>query len=150
MMRFNVGDIVRVKDWDVLVKEFGYNECGYDIETPCYFLEEMKEFCGKTFTISEVINVKKIKQDINIPDNTFAYYFTNDEDRYYFDECVLETVILTNKIRDMVKEIEDMRAQLYQKLDYRMGKVEICHELFSIQYRLEIISHTIAYYENVE
>lgn len=66
-MRYKVGDKVRVRDWDDMVKEFGI--CGENITIPgCYFVELMKKYCNCIVTISELsINGKYlVKEDENV------------------------------------------------------------------------------------
>lgn len=53
MSKFNVGDKVRVKDWDELVEEFGLTEDG-DIDNDG-FIFEMKEFCGMETVIENIL-----------------------------------------------------------------------------------------------
>ena len=71
---FSVGDIVRVKDYETLVSEFGV---GVDI--PSGFNGEMRRYCGKEFEIEEVFRRT---------DRKFAYYLSNHR-RFIWDECVL-------------------------------------------------------------
>jgi hypothetical protein len=53
-MKYKVGDKVKVRSWNDMEKEFGLNEYG-DINNKCLlFAEQMKEWCGKTVTISNV------------------------------------------------------------------------------------------------
>ena len=63
-MRYKVGDKVRVRDWDDIVKEFGI--CGENITIPgCYFVELMKKYCNNIVTISELTISHKylVKED---------------------------------------------------------------------------------------
>lgn len=48
-----VGQKVRVRDWDDMAEEFGYDCCG-EIETPSVFADEMRPLCGKQATILSV------------------------------------------------------------------------------------------------
>lgn len=50
---FKVGDKVRIRQWDDMVEEFGLDGNG-DIKCMCYFIREMKNFCHKTATITEI------------------------------------------------------------------------------------------------
>lgn len=63
---FKVGDRVRIKDWDDMVREFGEPDSDGDIEItiPCefgnitrtcttWFLEEMRRYCGRVATVDE-------------------------------------------------------------------------------------------------
>lgn len=44
--KFKVGELVRIRQWDDMVKEFGTNECG-SVACCCYFNTNMKPLCGK-------------------------------------------------------------------------------------------------------
>lgn len=57
-MNFRVGDRVKVKSWDALVKEFGLHKDG-QILTPLNFLPMMRPYCGKLGEIEEVVEDKK-------------------------------------------------------------------------------------------
>lgn len=52
-MIFCVGDKVRIREWDDMVKEFGLVE---DNEIPCRatFIEDMREYCGREYTIDGI------------------------------------------------------------------------------------------------
>lgn len=53
--RFNVGDEVIVRQWDDMVREYGYYTTFHDsINVPFRFVEEMKYLCGKRCTIEEI------------------------------------------------------------------------------------------------
>lgn len=51
MDKYKVGDKVKVKEWDDLVKEFGTFHNGI-IKTCPPIIEDMKKFCGNTYTVS--------------------------------------------------------------------------------------------------
>lgn len=44
--KFKVGELVRIRQWDDMEKEFGTNECG-SVACCCYFNTNMKPLCGK-------------------------------------------------------------------------------------------------------
>lgn len=48
---FEIGQHVRIKEWDEMVREFGLNESG-DISCPCVFNTQMRQFCGKVYRVS--------------------------------------------------------------------------------------------------
>lgn len=54
MGRFKIGDKVRVREWDDMLKEFGGNDNA--IICACIFLDDMKPLCGKVFTVTEAKN----------------------------------------------------------------------------------------------
>lgn len=53
MRDFNVGDVVRVRQWDDMMSEFGLNLDG-DIDCAACFTIGMEYLCGKVFTISKM------------------------------------------------------------------------------------------------
>lgn len=50
---YNIGDEVTIRQWDDMKSEFGLNRRG-SITVPESFTEEMKRYCGKTFTIARI------------------------------------------------------------------------------------------------
>ena len=50
---FEVGDVVEIKSWDEMKKEFGLNGCG-SINCRESFVVSMQHLCGKIFKIAEV------------------------------------------------------------------------------------------------
>ena len=77
MSKYEVGDLVRVKELDVLKEEFGAT-----IRIPSGWNPVMKELCGGEFTIMEVAHRRGGK---------CIYYFSEDN-RWMIDECILEDV----------------------------------------------------------
>lgn len=55
-MKYKVGDKVRVRQWDDMVKEFGFfDSAERDIDIPgCTFVNSMKKFCNSVVTISSI------------------------------------------------------------------------------------------------
>ncbi len=53
MERLKVGDIVEVKTWDELAKEFGIDFTGA-ITHEFGFVKSMKKFCGKKLRIEKI------------------------------------------------------------------------------------------------
>ena len=51
MSKFNVGDMVRVRDWEDMFEEFGYYKDTGDIPCDSVFVCCMKDFCGGVYTI---------------------------------------------------------------------------------------------------
>lgn len=49
----HIGDVLRIRQWDDMVDEFGLNSYGY-IECRGVFVAHMKYLCGKQFTVSSV------------------------------------------------------------------------------------------------
>ena len=74
-MKYKVGDKVKVREWDDMAKEFRIDEDG-DIDTGrnCFFVGDMKKFCGKTVTI--------------VASNGQVYKIAGDDDWYFVDEML--------------------------------------------------------------
>ena len=55
-MIFCTGDKVRIREWNDMVEQFGLDE---DNEIPCRatFIEDMREYCGREYTIDVVYGV---------------------------------------------------------------------------------------------
>lgn len=49
-MKYKVGDVVRIREWDDMEKEFGVDSLG-DIQCYGTFVSGMKEFCGRVGTV---------------------------------------------------------------------------------------------------
>lgn len=53
MSRFKVGDLVRVREWDDMKKEFG-SDGDFKINCHCLFVYTMKDTCGDVCTIKDI------------------------------------------------------------------------------------------------
>ncbi len=51
---FKVGDLVRVRDWDDMAKEFGFSDLYINVTCGCVFNPKMKVFCGQEFVITVI------------------------------------------------------------------------------------------------
>lgn len=51
MGMYKIGDKVRVREWDDMLKEFGGDD--HEISCTCFFMNGMKPLCGKVFTVIE-------------------------------------------------------------------------------------------------
>lgn len=49
---FRIGQCVRIRQWDDMLKEFGCNDFG--IRCKATFIPEMRYLCGQEFTIEEI------------------------------------------------------------------------------------------------
>ena len=89
MQKFKVGDRVRVRQWDDMVKEFG--TIGFGIETPRRFLEEMAELCGETGVIVGIHEKSDGTQELRINwDNDVD---GNDRKRWNYDNGMFELIV---------------------------------------------------------
>ena len=62
-MRYKVGDKVRVRQLDDMVKEFGLDCKGNIYTEPYFFKNEMRRFCGKVLTIEYVLSDAYLVKD---------------------------------------------------------------------------------------
>ena len=51
--KFKVGELVRIRQWDDMVKEFGTSSTG-SVNCRCYFTVDMKPLCGKYAEIKDL------------------------------------------------------------------------------------------------
>ena len=78
-MKYKVGDKVRVRKWDDMVKEFGVDGDGdIDCNSHTCFIKSMKGLCGKEFVVEEV--------------EANSYYLGYEAGDYDFTDEMLETV----------------------------------------------------------
>ena len=103
-MKYKVGDKVRVRQWDDMAKEFGYD----NLEKTCIntrnagFVRGMEEYCGKVVTIETVHSLLKtyiIEED--------CYYDWADDMFESIEQSKLEVVHhspLTYRIYDELKK----------------------------------------------
>lgn len=74
---FKVGDRVRIRDWDDMERQYGLNMNG-SIKGPIdVFSESMKEYCGKCFVISDIVDNRVLLRDFNGKELSVAYSFYN-------------------------------------------------------------------------
>ena len=75
-MKYEVGDKVRVRQWDDMVEEFGTDEAGrIDTKTGGRFTEEMKKFCSGVYEICSILGRNYLLKD---EEKTIHYYFTDE------------------------------------------------------------------------
>lgn len=103
-MRYKVGDKVRVRQWDDMVKEFGEHLGA--IDTPfCLFISSMKVYCGLVYEIAKVYGCYyELKS--NEKSYIKKWYFTDDmlEDvnslQIHADSLTLETENTIFELKD--------------------------------------------------
>lgn len=90
MANFKIGDKVKIRTWESMAKEFGTDRDG-DIECKCWFVTDMKKYCGKVFTIREVLR-------------NGNYRLSGDDDVYSrrFSEDMFEDNVVKFKVGDKV------------------------------------------------
>lgn len=80
---FKVGELVRIKQWDDMVKEFGTRATG-SVNCKCYFTVAMKPLCGKYAEI----------KDLRVDDIVFLHFFNceKEEKRWSYSTDMIEKV----------------------------------------------------------
>ena len=78
MKRYKVGDIVQIRQWDDMVKEFGVNYYGVIRCNNCGFVREMKKYCGQKLRIRAIQKFDDI------------YYYLNTADTWTFTSEMFE------------------------------------------------------------
>lgn len=101
-MRYKVGDKVRVRQWDDMVKEFGSD--GEDIHIDgCYFIKEMKQYCGKTYEVCDDMGLHYIlKTENEVLDWCFKDEMLEDVSslQIHADSLTLETENMIFELKD--------------------------------------------------
>lgn len=85
-----VGDLVRIRQWDDMAREFGLNEYG-SIKCDFSFIEAMKHLCGVSFIITSIENRKVYGlREANVTPSNFNISFDMIElfDEDYGDDDV--------------------------------------------------------------
>lgn len=77
MSKYKVGDKVRVRKWEEMEKEFGLDEDG-DIKLRTCFARDMKVFCGKTVTISDMYDEKYKGKQYIIEEDSGKWNWSDD------------------------------------------------------------------------
>ena len=84
-MKFKIGDKVRVRQWDDMVKECGIE--GVIIPTRCSFVPSMRKYCGKIATVEKLTGQKNYRLRF---DTELSYYnFSDDMLEPVKNECIL-------------------------------------------------------------
>ena len=107
-MKYKVGDKVKVRLWNDMEKEFGLNEYG-DINNKCLlFAEQMKEWCGKTVTISNVYEGHYIIKE-------GEWFWTDDMFEDINNEFTKDDLEV-----NMIVELRDKTKGVVHKLDNKL------------------------------
>lgn len=108
--KFKVGDRVRIRQWDDMVKEFGLID-GWRIPftKTCgtTFVDDMKYLCGRTATITSV-NYDTEEVDLDFDDNS-------GDTNWYFYLGAIEgekSMDKQERIKELKKQIEEINAEI--------------------------------------
>ena len=104
-MKYKVGDKVRVRQWDDMVKEFGVDKFGHISTKTGYFTKQMKEFCGGVYEIDSVLE---------------KGYWLKNRDGYfwYFTDDMLEDADFSPSLKTLKTQKESkkkMKKQMTQR-----------------------------------
>lgn len=75
-MRYKVGDKVRVRQWDDMAKEFYVNDGGNIFVGGYYFVNKMKQFCGKVYKVCRTNLYGENSYLLNSEDEIIDWLFT--------------------------------------------------------------------------
>lgn len=87
-MKYEVGDKVKIKCWNNMVDEFGFDDTYNTIHTPSGFTKTMSQYCNTIMTI------KSVKENY--------YEMKEDNGLYFWDECVIKGWI---NVKDQLPEL---------------------------------------------
>lgn len=90
MANFKIGDKVKIRTWESMEKEFGTDRAG-DIPCKCWFVTHMKKYCGKVFTIKEVLRT-----------DNYRLGSDGDVSEWMFSEDMFEDNVVKFKVGDKV------------------------------------------------
>lgn len=110
--KFKVGDRVRIRQWDDMVKEFGLTVDGYIPFTKTCditFTNYMKHLCGRTATITS-INYKTEEVNLDFDDKS------GDTGWYFFLGAIEiegeKSMSKQERIKELKKQIEEINAEI--------------------------------------
>lgn len=106
-MKYKVGDKVRVRQWDDMVKEFGFfDDLKKDIDIPgCTFVNNMKKFCGRVVTISS--STISCGNDI--------YTIKEDDQVWYWADEMFENVYYSCADK-ITKDLQEAYDKVYESI----------------------------------
>ena len=111
--KFKVGDRVKIRQWDDMVKEFGLTDDGYIPFTKTCditFTNYMKHLCGRTATITS-INYKTEKVDLNFDDksgDTCWLFYLGAIEAIEGEKSMDKQ----ERIKELKKQIEEINAKI--------------------------------------
>lgn len=116
-MRYKVGDKVRVRQWDDMAKQFGYDGVDIYIDN-YYFVEEMKQYCGKTY---EVCNADWFCYILKTENEVLDWSFTDGmlED---VNSLQIHADSLTLEAENMIFELKDNKTIATPKMQKESEK----------------------------
>lgn len=76
-MKFNIGDRVKIRQWDDMASEFGVDNDG-DIMIIESFVTNMAHLCGRTATITKKIDDRVVELDYDDKSGDLAWEISID------------------------------------------------------------------------
>lgn len=104
--KYEVGDIVLIRDWDDMEREYGLDRVG-DIEIPdgWYFFIDKKLWCGKTAPISSLANENPYSKNDN------EYHIAKFDPFFVFTpEMIAGKVVDDESTENMEHTVRDNKA----------------------------------------
>lgn len=149
-MRYKVGDKVRVRQWDDMAKEFYVNDRGNIFVDGYYFVNKMKQFCGKVYKVCRTNLYGENSYLLNSEDEIFDWLFTDGmlEDvnplQFHVSSSTLETedtiwelkdnkIIATPKMqKESEKKMKKQKTQR-ERLEEQLEKYQDDSNVYSIE-----------------
>lgn len=130
---FKVGDRVRIREWNDMIKEFGHDACG-NIKVPFKFTKYMTFLCGRTATIKDLCRNNRVILDFDDKSGDTHWSFSPEmlEHASEKSKSLLNTKICITNGDDDFKT-----GQIYDvvngKIKQRDGTVlPFCHSFYSL------------------
>ena len=86
MRQYKIGDVVQIRQWDDMAKEFGITNYGAIHCIPYVFVKEMKKYCGKR------LEIIAISHSVN---NANKYYYLSGAPTWAFTSEMFEKGVLS-------------------------------------------------------
>ena len=103
MFKYEIGDKVKVRQWDDMALEHGVDDDG-DIKTASYFIKDMEKFCGRIVTIKErYIDLNNEEHYKIMEDIEQVFLFSDD----MFEDEFIEPILIGVDIYHLVEELSD-------------------------------------------
>lgn len=149
-MRYKVGDKVRVRQWDDMAKEFYVNDRGDIFVGGYYFVNKMKQFCGKVYKVCRMNLYGENSYLLNSEDEILYWLFTDGmlEDvnplQFHVSSSTLETedtiwelkdnkIIATPKTqKESEKKMKKQKTQR-ERLEEQLEKYQDDSNVYSIE-----------------
>lgn len=122
-MKYKVGDKVRVRSYDDLLKNFTYDKSEEAINVNgTYFIDEMKIFCGKIVTISDV--------------SEYGYWIKGDAWGFtWTDEMFKEPDFVKNVLDKVQSSVDNLEKEVESEMKKTKDK-DYCERIAKIEKRI--------------